>query len=102
MSEIRFYHLTRSPLDRALPQLLEKTLRRDWRAVVIAGGEERVESLNASLWTYDGRDEAAVTGVCERWSACKGRRLSHLTGSRQTGEGKRRASVQRFDGMARR
>ena len=55
MGEIRFYHLTRSPLDRVLPRLLEKTLERGWRAVVIAGGQERVESLNASLWTYDDR-----------------------------------------------
>ena len=55
MTEIRFYHLTRKPLERALPELLEKVLERDWRAVVMAGSEQRVEALNALLWTYGDR-----------------------------------------------
>lgn len=55
MSEVRFYHLTRTTLDRALPKMLEKTLERGQRAVVIAGSDERVESLNAQLWTYSDR-----------------------------------------------
>lgn len=55
MTEIRFYHLTRSSLESALPQMLEKTVERGQRAVVIAGSEERVESLNAWLWTYKDR-----------------------------------------------
>ena len=53
--EIRFYHLQHMTLERALPQLLEKTLERGWRAVVMAGSEERVEALNGQLWTY-GKD----------------------------------------------
>lgn len=53
MTEIRFYHLERSPLERVLPKLLETALKRDWRAVVIAGSEDRVEALNALLWVYD-------------------------------------------------
>ena len=52
MTEVRFYHLTRSTLERALPQMLEKTLARGQRAVVLAGSPERVEALNAHLWTY--------------------------------------------------
>lgn len=52
LTEVRFYHLTRKPLERALPELLEKVLARGWRAVVMAGSEERVEALNALLWTY--------------------------------------------------
>ncbi len=52
MTDVRFYHLTRTSLEAALPQMLEKTLERDQRAVVIAGSQERVESLNAHLWTY--------------------------------------------------
>lgn len=55
MSEIRFYHLTRSSLEAALPQMLEKTLERDQRAVVVAGSEQRVEALNSWLWTYNDR-----------------------------------------------
>jgi DNA polymerase-3 subunit chi len=53
MTEVRFYHLTRTSLEQALPQLLERALGRDWRAVVIAGSEARVEQLNQHLWTYD-------------------------------------------------
>ena len=56
MTEVRFYHLTRTNLQAALPQMLEKTLERGQRAVVIAGSQERVEALNAALWTY--RDRA--------------------------------------------
>lgn len=53
MTEIRFYHLQRSSLERALPQLLAKVLEKGWHAVVQAGSPERVEALNAHLWTYD-------------------------------------------------
>jgi len=53
MTEIRFYHLERSPLERVLPRMLETALQRDWRAVVIAGSDDRVEALNALLWVYD-------------------------------------------------
>ena len=32
MTEVAFYHLTRKPLERALPELLEKVLERGMRA----------------------------------------------------------------------
>lgn len=54
-TEVGFYHLTQTPLERALPKLLERVLAQDGRAVVIAGSEDRVEALNAALWTYDDR-----------------------------------------------
>ena len=53
MTDIGFYHLTRSKLDSALPKLLEKVLQSGVRAVVRAGSDERVAFLNAALWTYD-------------------------------------------------
>lgn len=53
MTEIRFYHLERSPLEQVLPKMLQTSLGRDWRAVVIARSDERVEALNALLWVYD-------------------------------------------------
>lgn len=53
MTEIAFYHLERSPLERALPKLLEKTLASGKRALVVAGSDERVESLAGLLWTYE-------------------------------------------------
>lgn len=52
MSEVRFYHLLRRSLEDVLPQMLEMTLERGWRAVVMAGSPERVEVLNQHLWTY--------------------------------------------------
>jgi DNA polymerase III subunit chi len=55
MPEVRFYHLTRTPLDRVLPTLLEKTLERGKRAVVLAENEQQVQDLNALLWTYNDR-----------------------------------------------
>ena len=56
MTEILFYHLEREPLERVIPQLLEKTLERGWRAVVETGSSERAEVLDRLLWTY--RDES--------------------------------------------
>ncbi len=56
MTEIRFYHLTRRSLEDVLPVMLERTLVRDSkRAVVMVGSAERVEHLNAHLWTYNDR-----------------------------------------------
>ena len=51
-TEVLFYHLERTPLERVLPELLEKTLERGWRAVVQSGSQERLDSLDTSLWTY--------------------------------------------------
>lgn len=56
MTEVLFYQLDGRPLEKALPQLLEKSLERGWRAVVQATSPERVAALDAALWTY--RDES--------------------------------------------
>jgi DNA polymerase-3 subunit chi len=53
MTDVSFYHLTARPLEWALPRLLEKVLASGKRAVVLAGSGERVDALNAQLWTYD-------------------------------------------------
>jgi DNA polymerase-3 subunit chi len=55
MTEVLFYHLQNQPLERVLPELLEKSLERGWRVVVQLGSEERRDALDAHLWTY--RDE---------------------------------------------
>lgn len=55
MTEVRFYHLQRTTLEGALPPMLEKTLDRGQRAVVIAGSDERVEHLTDHLWIYSER-----------------------------------------------
>ncbi len=55
MTDVRFYHLTRSRMEAVLPTMLEKTLERDQRAVVMAGSDERVEALTGHLWTCNDR-----------------------------------------------
>ena len=52
MAEILFYHLSRSTLEDALPQLLLKTQERGWRAVLQGVTLERIEALDEHLWTF--------------------------------------------------
>ena len=52
MTEILFYHLQGQRLEGVLPALLEKSLQRGWRVVVQGASEERIEALDAQLWTY--------------------------------------------------
>jgi DNA polymerase-3 subunit chi len=54
--EVWFYHLERTALDQALPELLEKTLTRGWRAIVRTTAGERVDHLDGWLWSY--RDDS--------------------------------------------
>ena len=54
--EVWFYHLERTGLDQALPELLEKTLARGWRALVRCVGRDRLEHLDGWLWSY--RDDS--------------------------------------------
>jgi DNA polymerase-3 subunit chi len=53
VAEIGFYHLLATPLERALPRLLELGLKAGFRIVVLAGSPERMEHLDAVLWSYD-------------------------------------------------
>ena len=53
MVDVSFYHLLHTPLERALPRLMEKVHRSGARAVVRAGSKERAEFLDGVLWTYD-------------------------------------------------
>lgn len=50
MADIGFYHLTRTGPDKALPQLLGRTLAAKQRAVVLCADAERVTALDAALW----------------------------------------------------
>ena len=52
MTEILFYHLQGQKLEGVLPALLEKSLERGWKAIVQGSSEERIEALDAHLWTY--------------------------------------------------
>jgi len=55
-TEAWFYHLERTGLEQALPELLEKTLQRGWRALVRVREAARLQHLDGWLWTY--RDES--------------------------------------------
>ncbi|MDP8916969.1 MAG: DNA polymerase III subunit chi [Pseudomonadota bacterium] len=67
MPEVWFYHLERTGPEQVLPELLEKTLARGWRAVVRAPDPERLAQLDRHLWVY--RDDSflphAVAGEAD-------------------------------------
>lgn len=52
MTDVRFYHLTTTALEQALPKMLEKVLEREQRAVVLAANEKRLDELDKHLWSY--------------------------------------------------
>jgi DNA polymerase-3 subunit chi len=54
--EVWFYHLERSPLEQVLPELLERTLARGWKAVVRTSDAQRVEHFDGWLWSW--RDDS--------------------------------------------
>ncbi len=52
MTEIGFYHLTRTAAEAALPQLLGRTLAAGERAVVLCRTEARLAALDEALWAW--------------------------------------------------
>ena len=50
---IQFYHLTTTPFERALPRLIEKAYISNYRILLLAENDDRVEQLNQLLWMYD-------------------------------------------------
>lgn len=55
MGAAYFYHLTNSPLEQALPMLLDKARGAGWRIVVRGTDAARMEWLDQKLWL--GREE---------------------------------------------
>jgi DNA polymerase III subunit chi len=53
LAQIGFYHLLTTPLERALPRLLERAREQGYVIMVRAGSAQRVAQLDAVLWTYD-------------------------------------------------
>lgn len=51
-AHVQFYHLTATPLERALPKLIEKAYNAGHRVLLVEGAEERLEAFNQLLWTY--------------------------------------------------
>ena len=50
--DVLFYHLMHVPLERVLPDLLEKTLAKGWRAIIEVGSPEQAQALDNLLWSY--------------------------------------------------
>ena len=53
LPSIRFYHLTTTSLEKALPKLLEKIYAQKQRALLLTDSEEQTEALALQLWTYN-------------------------------------------------
>lgn len=51
-TEIWFYHLERSSLGQVLPELLDRTLQRGWRAIVRVADPSQLEDIDDALWTW--------------------------------------------------
>lgn len=72
VTDIGFYHLTRTPLDQALPKLLGRVLAQQGRAQVLCGDDERLRALDTALWTCQDPDwlphgsKAMATPPCSR------------------------------------
>ena len=53
MTAIQFYHLLSTPLERALPKLMEKAVTTGDNVLVLVGDEQMMDKLNTALWTYE-------------------------------------------------
>ena len=51
-TEVWFYHLERASVERVLPDLLQKTVDRGWRALVRSTDPAQLDALDMLLWTY--------------------------------------------------
>lgn len=52
MGQAFFYHLTRSPLEQALPRLLERALAAGWRVELRGREAARMAALDSALWRH--------------------------------------------------
>ena len=78
MTELLFYHLQGQKLEGVLTPLLEKSLERGWRVVVQGASEERIDALDAHLWTY--RDDGFLPhGTWREAEAARSRCCSRST-----------------------
>jgi DNA polymerase-3 subunit chi len=50
--KVDFYHLTVTPLERALPQIAEKVFASGGRLLIVSGDEAQRGAIDRLLWTY--------------------------------------------------
>jgi DNA polymerase-3 subunit chi len=53
--EVSFYHLSRYPVVKVLPKLLEKIYQAENRCLVLCRNDQEMKDLNDVLWTYASR-----------------------------------------------
>ena len=82
--EVWFYHLERSTLDAVVPELLERTLAKGWRALVRASSQEMLEHLDRWLWAY--RDDSFLAHGLEGEPAAARQPVLLTLGAENTNE----------------
>ncbi len=50
--QVDFYHLTATPLERALPQIATRVVEGGGRLLIVADDEARLQALDRLLWTF--------------------------------------------------
>ena len=50
--QVDFYHLTATPLERALPQIATRVVEGGGRLLIVADDEARLAALDRLLWTF--------------------------------------------------
>ena len=63
MSEVFFYHLTQTPLEVALPKILERALSANWSIEVRANVNTNLEDMSNSIWK--GSEESFLPNCLE-------------------------------------
>jgi len=52
VTEVSFYHLTKTPFEKALPNLLEKIISSGSRAVITLDNKDNLLNINNFLWSF--------------------------------------------------
>ncbi len=50
--QVDFYHLTATPLERALPQIAQRVLASGARLLIVSGDEAQRTAIDRMLWSY--------------------------------------------------
>ena len=53
--EVSFYHLSKYPVVKVLPKLLEKIYQAENRCLVLCQSDQEMKDLNDVIWTYSSR-----------------------------------------------
>ena len=51
--DVRYYHLMRTALDQAVPQLVERSLENGWRVGILSSSLDILKRLDDAIWTHN-------------------------------------------------